>query len=304
MRRLALGVALAIGVVAVVLSIGASALAAPTKVTWPVAIHAQAAPGTTNRVVIQYRFVEDLTNGGAWTHAVRDGAAGVTTVVTEPPTCYPLTRANPFYGEWVRCPDGSSGQGQTDATTPKGQGESFSISLGDRNDTFAADSVGDFEVHGGPGRDLVIGNDEPSVVPAMEDEPRLVYWTEDMLYGDGGNDLLAGRQGSDYLSGGAGADYLEGGPDAGESDAFSQGKDDALLGGGGNDKLNAAEDDRDSVINCGPGRRDKAWIDKIDPKPKGCEIVKKRPPRPSELRDELDALCKLGGECIRTRSGS
>ena len=77
----------------------------------------------------------------------------------------------------------------------------------------------------------------------------------------------------------------------------------ALIGGPGNDGIDAFAHDRDTAIFCGPGRRDKAWIDKIDPKPRGCEVVKKRPPRRSEVRDVLDALCKLGNECLAARRG-
>ena len=103
--------------------------------------------------------------------------------------------------------------------------------------------MGEFRVRGGPGRDLLAGGREPSIVPAMEDEPRVIYWPEDFLQGDSGNDILAGREGPDNLSGGSGADYLEGGPlgvpVGEESPGLNTGKDDTLIGGPGNDKIDA-----------------------------------------------------------------
>ena len=212
MGRRALGVVFVTGVLAALLPI-APARSAPTKVSWPVSVNVKAAAGTENHVSISYTYLQDLQRGGTWIHLVSD-AAGVTTVVTEPPTCRPLPLAHMFHGSWVECPDGTSFDGEPGSTQlpPKGQGETFTISLADLNDTFAGDSVGEFRVRGGPGRDLLAGGREPSIVPAMEDEPRVIYWPEDFLQGDSGNDILAGREEPDNLSGGSGADYLEGGP--------------------------------------------------------------------------------------------
>jgi RTX calcium-binding nonapeptide repeat (4 copies) len=307
MSRRALWVVLVTGVLVALLPI-APARSAPTKVSWPVSVNVKAAAGTENHVWISYVYLQDLLRGGTWIHLVSD-SAGVTTVVTEPPTCRPLPLADASHGRWVECPDGTSFDGEPGSTQrpPKGQGETFTVSLGDLNDTFTGNSVGEFRVRGGPGRDLLAGGREPSIVPAMEDEPRVIYWPEDFLQGDSGNDVLAGREGPDNIWGGPGADFLEGGPLGApvgeESPGFNTGKDDTLVGGPGNDKIDAFDQDRDTAIFCGPGRRDRAWIDRIDPKPRGCEIVKKRAPRRSELRDVIDALCKLGNVCDVARRG-
>jgi hypothetical protein len=242
--------------VAAILFAAAPALAKPTTVTWPVSIHVQAAPGTENFIEIVYD-----QESGEWSHFIHD-TAGVTTVVTDGPTCYPRGPIE------VECPDGTAGDDGT-----KGQGESFLISLGDLHDHFAAKSVGDFEVHGGAGKDDILGNSEPSVVPATDTDPQTTYYTEDELYGDRGDDTLLGFAGPDHLLGGPGDDALSGGTQV--VDDFGPGKDDSLLGGPGNDFLDAVGDDRDLLIDCGPGKRDRAVIDKIDPKPKGCEKVKK-----------------------------
>jgi hypothetical protein len=51
---------------------------------------------------------------------------------------------------------------------------------------------------------------------------------------------------------------------------------DRLLGGPGNDVLNAVDNQADTRINCGPGR-DVARIDRfIDPDPVNCEVVIRR----------------------------
>jgi Ca2+-binding RTX toxin-like protein len=186
----------------------------------------------------------------------------VTTVVTDGPTCYPTDPLE------VGCPDGTSVNGM------KGIGEEFSISLGDLHDHFEAKSPGEFHVYGGAGNDDILGTSEPSVSPGFETEPGATYYTEDMLHGGRGDDTLLGFAGPDSLWGGPGDDGLSGGVKATPDDNASPGRDDSLLGGPGNDYLDAVGDDRDSVIDCGPGKRDRALIDKIDPKPKGCEKVK------------------------------
>jgi hypothetical protein len=85
----------------------------------------------------------------------------------------------------------------------------------------------------------------------------------DALVGLGGRDRLLGAAGDDCLYGMGGRDRLKGGPGA-----------DKLFGGGGGDRLMA----RDSVpdrVNCGPGRHDRAIVDRAD-RVRGCESVKRR----------------------------
>jgi hypothetical protein len=120
-----------------------------------------------------------------------------------------------------------------------------------------------------------VGNNDPAVQPAMEDEPEVTFYSEDSLYGDAGDDFLSGRKGPDFLYGGSGNDALDAGEQATDDD-FDSPTDDSLFGGPGKDRLYAADGDPDLAIDCGKGKRDRAIIDwKIDPKPKGCEFVKK-----------------------------
>jgi RTX calcium-binding nonapeptide repeat (4 copies) len=245
------------------------ALAAATKVTWPITINVRAAPGTANRIQITYGPTpgqlalpadEDLR------HWISD-TAGITTVVTEPPSCYPEQP------KLVSCPDGAPGYG-----------ESFSILLGDGDDLFTAElSVGEFAVNAGPGDDKVAGAAHPSV--ALQAEEPDTHYTEDMLYGGGGDDYLLAWRGPDFLSGGRGNDVLRGGYGTSEGLADDFGPSaDTLLGGSGNDYLDATthafgpnppQPERDHIIDCGRGKRDRARIDMIDPKPRGCESVKR-----------------------------
>jgi Ca2+-binding RTX toxin-like protein len=270
LRRPAPILAVAIVVVGGALVTAPPALAAATKVTWPVTINVKAAPGTANRIQITYGPTPDhliLPGDEDLWHWISD-TAGITTVVTEPPTCYP---EGP---NLVSCPDGAPGEG-----------ESFSVLLGDGHDLFTAElSVGEFAVNAGPGNDKVAGAAHPSVARQAE-EPD-IHYTEDMLYGGGGDDYLLGWRGPDFLSGGRGHDLLRGGYGTleGLPDDFGPSAD-TLLGGSGNDYLDATthefgsnnppRPERDLIIDCGRGKRDRARIDMIDPKPRGCESVKR-----------------------------
>jgi Ca2+-binding RTX toxin-like protein len=84
----------------------------------------------------------------------------------------------------------------------------------------------------------------------------------DTLYGAGGNDVLRGGKGNDKLVGGAGNDKLDGG----------KGKN-SYNGGPGNDSIKARNGQRETV-NCGPGKRDSATVDRKD-RVRGCEKVKR-----------------------------
>lgn len=104
---------------------------------------------------------------------------------------------------------------------------------------------------------------------------------DDTVYGGGGNDKLKGGAGKDKLLGGDGNDSLDGGAgkdslDGGKgNDKLTGGKDvDKLTGGAGNDTINA-RDRKAETVNCGPGKKDKATVDKSD-KVRGCETVKRR----------------------------
>jgi Ca2+-binding RTX toxin-like protein len=84
----------------------------------------------------------------------------------------------------------------------------------------------------------------------------------DKLYGADGNDTLNGGNGNDKLYGGRGNDKLVGGPGV-----------NTYSGGPGNDTVNARNGKKETV-DCGPGKKDVATVDKRD-KTKGCEKVKR-----------------------------
>src|SRR3954447_1637564 len=151
-RRAAFSIALA----AAVLIAAAPAEAGPTKVSWPVFISVKAAPNTKNDVRMYYQDFGDAS-GSFFEHIVYD-TAGVTTHVTDAPTCYPISRSrpgHPWTGKAVTCPDGTSQDGP-------GLGEDFRVLLSDRADRFRAlDSIGSFDVHGGSGNDRLVGENAP-----------------------------------------------------------------------------------------------------------------------------------------------
>jgi probable HAF family extracellular repeat protein len=84
----------------------------------------------------------------------------------------------------------------------------------------------------------------------------------DKLYGADGNDTLNGRDGNDELYGGRGSDKLNGGPGV-----------NSYSGGPGNDTINARNGKKETV-DCGPGNKDVAVVDKQD-KTKACEKVER-----------------------------
>jgi Ca2+-binding RTX toxin-like protein len=84
----------------------------------------------------------------------------------------------------------------------------------------------------------------------------------DKLFGGAGNDTLSGEAGKDSLNGGSGHDRLNGGKAK-----------NAYKGGPGNDTI-AARNRKKETVDCGPGRKDKATVDRAD-KVKGCERVKR-----------------------------
>jgi Ca2+-binding RTX toxin-like protein len=110
------------------------------------------------------------------------------------------------------------------------------------------------DVRGGPGNDLLFGGR-----------------VQNVLFGEGGGDLLNGRGGEDRLVGGSGDDRLIGGAGL-----------DALGGGAGSDRLESREDlaageqpKKKDYVDCGPGRRDRATVDRGD-RVRSCELVTPR----------------------------
>ncbi len=95
-------------------------------------------------------------------------------------------------------------------------------------------------------------------------------------YGDEGDDVMLGSGYANLLDGGKGADVIEGA--RGNDHIYGGLGPDVLRGQRGNDTIHAQDDRRDTVINCGPGSHDVAYIDrKLDPMPIGCERVSYKP---------------------------
>ena len=91
-------------------------------------------------------------------------------------------------------------------------------------------------VHGGDGRDQLIGNGADNLLLGARGDDRLIGRSgDDELAGSGGDDLLSGGRGDDLLRGGGGGDSLRGGGDRDLLIGAAAG--DALHGGGGDDRL-------------------------------------------------------------------
>jgi Ca2+-binding RTX toxin-like protein len=95
--------------------------------------------------------------------------------------------------------------------------------------------------------------------------------TPTTLIGGRGADVLIGGSGRDRLKGNNGRDSLRG----------RKGRD-AYKGGRGSDVIQALDGKADKLITCGEGRRDLLRADRVDPRPKSCELGgrKRRGKRP------------------------
>jgi len=113
--------------------------------------------------------------------------------------------------------------------------------------------------------DVRDGDDTAQIATAGNDmqPPPMISST---LIGGDGVDTLIGGFGPDLLKGNNGRDSLRGrqGPDA-------------YFGGRGVDTLQTLDGERDTLISCGEGKRDLLRADKIDPKPKHCELGGRKP---------------------------
>jgi Ca2+-binding RTX toxin-like protein len=86
------------------------------------------------------------------------------------------------------------------------------------------------------------------------------------LIGGDGNDELMGGGAMDTLKGGNGRDSLRG-----------RGGVDLYKGGRGSDTLQTLDGARDIAVLCGEGGRDLLRADKLDPRPRRCEIGGRKP---------------------------
>jgi Ca2+-binding RTX toxin-like protein len=134
---------------------------------------------------------------------------------------------------------------------------------------------GDDLLNGTPARDVIcglLGNDRINGLAG-----------NDSLWGDACGAIARARretgayaaqapaEGNDTLSGGSGNDDLHG---SGGGDRIIGGKGrDRLFGGAGNDLLSARDGKRDR-LDCGPGRKDRATVDRKD-RVKRCEKVRR-----------------------------
>ncbi|MFL5843111.1 MAG: hypothetical protein ACJ762_00365 [Solirubrobacteraceae bacterium] len=107
------------------------------------------------------------------------------------------------------------------------------------------------------------GSDNPLVPPATTNPTTTPRPHGVTRRGTRKRDVLVGTRFADKLYGLAGDDAITGkaGPDL-------------LVGGPGDDRINAADGAQDTV-DCGPGKHDRATVDKLD-KVKGCEKVTRR----------------------------
>jgi Ca2+-binding RTX toxin-like protein len=149
-------------------------------------------------------------------------------------------------------------------------------------DTLTGTSGGD-RIFGLGGNDLINGLAGADCLSGGIGADRLNGGSgRDRLSGGAGNDRESGGSGNDSLNGGAARDALSGGTGndklvgANGNDKLTGGKGrNTYSGGRGNDTINAANRVREKKIDCGPGRHDRATVDRRD-KVKNCERVRRR----------------------------
>lgn len=91
----------------------------------------------------------------------------------------------------------------------------------------------------------------------------------DRIFGGGGDDTISDFGGADVVRGRGGDDFVFvdlRSEDRGHNRIFT---------GSGGDLVLAKNGHRDELIDCGPGKRDEAGLDRIDPKPRSCERVRR-----------------------------
>ncbi len=235
----------------VAMCLSATAGAAPTTIpVTSTGIKVLAAPGTRNVVSIDYRVFDQGTDGYHVDAQYITDTAGLTVIDGNRQIC---TQPS---ANTTACVDTGTTAGVPDGST--GTGEDPTFLLGDLNDTFRSNSVGNLAVRGGPGNDRMAGSSRPIIDILTPGEAPTTQESDESFYGQAGNDILKGFGQGDLLVGGSGDDRIDGGK--GE---------DNLDGGAGDDVINARDGARDARIDCGPGD-DRAIVDKVDPKPVSC----------------------------------
>ncbi len=135
-------------------------------------------------------------------------------------------------------------------------------------------------VSAGDGDDLISGGDGNDTLTGGAGRNKLYGNAgKDRLNGSGGRDYIEGGLGDDRLYGNAGNDILIGG--AGVDRLFAGDGDDILYGGASNDKLygDAGNDTligqgQADLCDGGAGKKDLAYLDKLDPNCINAEILK------------------------------
>jgi hypothetical protein len=238
----------------------AIAAAAPTTLDQGFFVSLRASnDSTVNHIVVTYGPPkQDQSEVPMWGNYLSD-TAGIHNITNpEGFACLTEDATHDF------CPDGTS-------VGEPGTGNDIVARLAGGDDTFnAATAIGNFEVKGGDGDDVLHGSGVPSRSPGFGTPPETLY-AGDSLLGQKGDDHLIGDLGGDFLTGGGGDDVLDGGPHASDDDFPT---DDSFDAGPGDDLVLAADHDKDNRIDCGPGKHDVAVVDRIDPKPKHCEKVR------------------------------
>jgi Ca2+-binding RTX toxin-like protein len=133
---------------------------------------------------------------------------------------------------------------------------------------------------GGSGTDVLTGSDGDDTLLGRAGADELVGRAgRDLIRGGKGADTIRGGRGADAISGDAGRDTIIGGPgndiirggDQGDIIDSGRGKD-TVFAGAGNDIVRSWRDGLADHIDCGPGDRDRAIVDRSD-STRRCEVV-------------------------------
>jgi Ca2+-binding RTX toxin-like protein len=179
---------------------------------------------------------------------------------------------------FVPQPD-SDGDGVPDSADPAPHDASIPTRFGatNGNDKIKGTSAGE-TICGLLGNDVIKalgGNDvvfgDKCNVQAKTAGAKAASGGNDTVHGGAGNDKIYGAAGADKLTGGSGNDTLVGGAGNDKLDGGSGVN--SYNGGPGNDTINARNGKRET-IDCGPGKKDSATVDKADTV-RGCEKVKR-----------------------------
>ncbi|HYH60311.1 MAG TPA: calcium-binding protein [Solirubrobacterales bacterium] len=150
----------------------------------------------------------------------------------------------------------------------------FSILHGDDGNDQLTGGEGEEELQGGRGADQIEGGEGGEFIDGGAGRDQISGSTgSESIRGASGRDQISGGDHRDRLLGGRGRDDLRGG--GGPDELEGQAGRDRFRGGQGSDELDASQDDRDKVVACGPGRADKAELDEVDPRPRGCETTER-----------------------------